>query len=225
MENILKYPQTCIVNKVVPKTMFYKFMDVNPRMKLRFVKDVTSLTWLYKLAPSTLNVSGSDSIKEIEVFVATLKGPDCSTDLFSFIDCNMPHHIVFILSYEEKSMLLINYKDWTDSAHTTFKLRQSFTSPWVKTSDLILSIQGQALDRVYDNFVAQVSGIGEHKAGTLSEIVSLKATISAKEKELQTLLTKIRKEPQFNIQTQMNKTAKEKKKEIEELKQQLNNLK
>ena len=41
-------------------------------------------------------------------------------------------------------------------------------------SDLELSVQGQSLPRIYDNFVAQVSGIGEHKAGALEEIVALR---------------------------------------------------
>ena len=46
MDNILHYPQSTIVNRVVPKTMFYKFMEVSPRMKTRFVNDVVNITWL-----------------------------------------------------------------------------------------------------------------------------------------------------------------------------------
>ena len=90
--NILNYPQSTIVNRVVPKTIFYKFMEVNPRMKTHFVNDVVNITWLYKLSAATLNVVDSDNLKEIEVFVAQLKQPDCPPDLFSFIDANMPHH-------------------------------------------------------------------------------------------------------------------------------------
>ena len=81
MDNILKYPQSTIVNRVVPKTMFYKFMEVNPRMKTRFVNDVVNITWLYKLASSTLNVTDTEQMKEIEVFVVNLKQPDYPTDL------------------------------------------------------------------------------------------------------------------------------------------------
>lgn len=225
MDNILKYPQSCIVNKVVPKTMFYKFMDVNLKMKTRFVNDVVSITWLYKLSPATLNVSGTEDVNEIEVFVATLKGPDCPPDLFSFIDANMPHHIVFILTHEDKSMLLVNYKDWTDKTHSKFTIRQNFVSPWVPTTDIHLEIQGQALPTIYDNFVAQVSGIGEHKTGAMAEIVQLRKNIAQVEKELKTLQTKVRKEPQFNVQVEMNKHVKAKKKELELLKEELKKLK
>lgn len=73
-------------------------------------------------------------------------------------------------------MLHINYKDWTDDSHTSFRITQTFVSQWVNTNELLLSIEGQSIQRVYDNFVAQVSGIGEHQAGQLSELVKLKKT-------------------------------------------------
>ena len=174
MENLLSYPQSTIVDKVVPKTMFYKFMEVNQRMKVRFVNDVAQICWLYKLSANTINVTASEELIEIDVFVVTLKAQDCPTDVFTFIDTNMPHHIVFILKYEEQYMLLINYKEWKDNTHTQFKITKSFATTWMSQSQLSLAIQGQSLPRIYDNFVAQVSGIGQHKAGALAEIVELK---------------------------------------------------
>lgn len=225
MENLLNYPQSTVVNRVVPKTMFYKFMEVNPRMKTHFVNDVVNITWLYKLSAGTLNVMDAEDLIEIEVFVAQLKQPDCPTDLFSFIDANMPHHIVFILTHEDNAMLLINYKDWADSTHTRFKITQTFSSPWVAISDLSLYVQGQSLQRIYDNFVAQISGIGEHKAGTMAEIVSLRQVIAKAEAELLALQKKMRREPQFDIQMLMNKQVKAKRKELTELKDKLEKLK
>lgn len=231
MNNILNYPQSCVVDRVVPKTMFYKFMDVNPRMKAHFVNDVVSITWLYKLSAQTLNVTDSAGMKEIEVFVAQLKGPDCPPDLFSFIDQNMPHHIVFILTYENNAMLLINYKEWSPlptsprGGERAFKIIRTFTSPWVPIKDVQLPVQGQSLNRIYDNFVASVSGIGEHKAGAMAEIVELKQRIAKMEAELKSLQAKVRKEKQFNIQLEMNKQVKAKRKGLAALQEQLEKLK
>lgn len=225
MNNLLNYPQSCIVDSVVPKNMFYKFMEVNPRMKTRFVNDVVSITWLYKLSAQSLNVTSSGDMLEIEVFVASLKGPDCPPDLFSFIDCNMPHHIVFILTYGDNAMFLLNYKEWTDNTHTKFRILQTFTSNWMPVDALRLPVQGQTLSRIYDNFVASVSGIGEHKAGTMAEIVELKQRIAKMETEIGKLEAKVRKEPQFNIQMEMNKQVKAKRKELSLLKEKLEILK
>lgn len=224
VDNILHYPQSTIVNRVVPKTMFYKFMEVNPRMKSRFVNDVVNITWLYKLSAGTLNVTDTEEMKEIEVFVVNLKQPDCPTDLFTFIDINMPHHIVFVLVHDDSAMLLINYKDWTDDTHTKFRIRQAFASPWMPMADLELFVQGQSLPRIYDNFVAQVSGIGEHKVGTLEEIVALKAKIAKAESELESLLKKMRKEPQLDRQLAINKQVKAKRQELSELRQKMEGL-
>ena len=225
MENLLSYPQSTIIDKVVPKTMFYKFMEVNQRMKVRFVNDVSQICWLYKLSASTLNVTSSEELIEIDVFVVTLKEQDCPTDVFTFIDTNMPHHIVFILEYDNSYMILLNYKDWADNTHTKFKITKSFASLWMDDNRLSLEIQGQSLSRVYENFVSQVSGIGEHKAGAMAEIVDLKKRIAAMEAELQNLQKKMRKEPQYDKQVKMNKQVKAKRHELDELKKQLEQLK
>ena len=200
-------------------------MEVPPRIKTRFVNDVVSITWLYKLSAATLNVTDTPEMKEVEIFVANLKQPDCPPDLFSFVDANMPHHIVFILLHEDNAMLLINYKDWTDSTHTKFRITQSFTSPWVSVSELSLKIEGQSLPRVYDNFVAQVSGIGEHKAGAMAEIVALQQEISKAEDNLKALQKKMLKEPQLDRQMQMNKEVKAKRRELDNLKKKMEDLK
>lgn len=224
MDNLLKYPESTIVNKVVPKTMFYKFMEVNPRMKIRFVNDVVNITWLYKLSSDTLNVTSTNDLKEIEVFVAQLKQPDCPPDLFSFIDANMPHHIVFILLHDDSAMLLVNYKEWTDKTHTKFKITETYATPWTPVADISLEVQGQSLARIYDNFVAQVSGIGDHQAGNLNEIVNLQKQIKSVETELLLLQKKMRREPQLDVQMQMNKQVKAKRKELAEMKIKLESL-
>lgn len=224
VDNILHFPTETIVDSVVPKTKFYRFMEVNPRMKAHFVNDVTRIDWLYKLSPDTLNVTATDDMKEIEVFVATLKEADCPTDLFTFIDTNMPRHLVFILQHGNDSMLLINYKQWKDDTHTQFRITQMFASPWVPTASLSLQIDGQSLPRIYDNFVAQISGIGEHKAGSMEDIVALRQQIAKQETELQKLEKRMRREPQVDVQMEMHKQVRQMRKHLAELKEQLNGL-
>ena len=224
MDNILNFPATTIVDSLIPKTKFYRFMEVNLRMKTHFVNDVESIRWLYKLSPDTLNVTASEDMKEIEVFVATLKEADCPTDLFTFIDTNMPRHIVFVLQHGENSMLLINYKQWKDDTHTAFRITQMFASPWVSTSSLKLQIDGQSLPRIYDNFVAQISGIGEHRAGSMEEIVALRQQIAKQETELQKLEKRMRREPQVDIQMELHKQVRQKRKELKEMKDKLLNM-
>lgn len=224
MDNILNFPTSTIVDSVVPKTKFYHFMEVNPRMKAHFVNDVESIRWLYKLSPDTLNVTASEEMPEVEVFVATLKQADCPTDLFTFIDIHMPRHLLFVLQYGQNSMLLINYKQWKDDTHTAFKITQMFASPWVPTADLRLDIDGQSLQRIYDNFVAQVGGIGRHRKGSMEEIVALRQRIGKETKELEQLEKRMRREQQVDIQMRMHTEARSKREAIKELKQKLEEM-
>ena len=113
---------------------------------------------------------------------------------------------------------------WKDNTHTQFKITKSFATTWKNLNQLSLTIQGQSLPRIYDNFVAQVSGIGEHKAGALAEIVELKKRIATMESELQSLEKRMRREPQYDVQVKMNKQVKAKRQELAGLKQKMEEL-
>lgn len=173
IDNVLKYPDTCIYGKVIPKITFYKFLEVSPAMKRHFQDDVVSITWLYKISPDTLQVRSSDTMKEIEIFLAELKDAECDLRLFQFIDKNISKHIVFILRREQQYKLLINYKEWADTAHTHFDITQTFQSDWVTLAQLTLPIQGNELPNIYDNFVRFIAGekLKGESASNLSEDV------------------------------------------------------
>ena len=59
---MIEFPQSTIVGKPVPKNAFYRHLEVNAKMKQRFVDDVVAIKWLYKLAPSTLNVADGKEV-------------------------------------------------------------------------------------------------------------------------------------------------------------------
>ena len=158
IDNLLKYPSSCLVGKVVPKTTFQRHLDTSTSMKRHFQDDVVSIIWLYKIAPTTLQVQGTDDMREIQIFLADLKDPTCPADLFTFIDKHMPQYIVFLLRYQQQYRLLINYKDWADTAHTHFNITQSFCSKWLTSAQLSLPITGTELPTIYEHFVRHIAG-------------------------------------------------------------------
>ena len=55
------FPPSTRVNRIVPKRTFIDKLGANARMKEHFTRDVVSIEWFAKLAPSTLNmVDGLD---------------------------------------------------------------------------------------------------------------------------------------------------------------------
>lgn len=209
IDNLLQYPDTTLFGKTVPKKMFYDQLDVNAKMKQRFVNDVEEIIWLYKLSPNTLNVRAGEQVGEIEIMLCPLKDVECPVDVFKFISQKIPHHIVFILQFGNSYRLLIQYD------------KDTFVSPWCPIDELSLKIEGQTLDRIYDGFVGQLTGIGSRDSESLQEIIRLKKEIKKLSDKIEALQRQIRKEPQLNRQIEMNSEARAMKQQLQELKKEL----
>ena len=210
----LKFPVSTKVGKPVPKNAFYKHLEVNAKIKQHFVDDVVGINWLYKFAPSTLNVEDGTKVHEIVIFSAGLKSKDCPDDVFLFIDQNMPRHVIFILEYESKYKILLNYKEWKDEKAGQFKIVKTFSTEWLTSDQINLSIEGQTMDAIYEVMAGQVSGFGTTKSEDTKRLVELEALITKGKKDVEALQKKIRNERQLNRQMEMNGEARTLKKQI-----------
>ncbi len=155
---MIVFPKSILVGKPVPKTAFYRNLEVNAKMKQRFVDSVESITWTAKLAPSTLSVADGKTVHEIAVFRIELKGETVPTDVLVFIDRQMPRHTLFLLQHDDDFCLLVNYKEWHDAANTRFDIVKTFQTGWTSADKLSLSLDGQDMDAVYSAIVKQVAG-------------------------------------------------------------------
>ena len=221
----LKFPRTTMVGKPVPKTAFYKHLEVNTKIKQHVVDDVTRIDWLYKLAPSTINVEDGKLVHEIVVFSAELKSKDCPDDVFLFIDQNMPRHVVFILEYDNRYKVLLNYKEWKDSQNSQFKIIKTFATDWLADDQLVLNLEGQNMDALYEALAGQVSGFGTKKAEDTKRIVELEGLIDKAKREVATIQKRIRNERQLNRQMELNGEARGIKKQIAQWQNELQELK
>ena len=221
----LKFPPTTIVGKPVPKNAFYKHLEVNAKMKLHFVEDVASINWLYKLAPSTINVEDGKLVHEIVVFSASLKSKDCPDDVFLFIDQNMPRHVVFILEYDNRYKVLLNYKEWKDGQNGQFKIIKTFVTEWLTDNQLSLTLEGQNMDALYEAMAGQVSGFGTRKAEDTKRIVELEGLIDKAKREVESIQKRIRNERQLNRQMELNGAARGIKKKIAQWQSELQETK
>ena len=116
---------------------------------------------------------------------------------------------MFILQYGNSYRLLIQYG------------QDAFVSQWCPKEELSLKIEGQTLDRIYDGFVGQLTGIGNRDSESLQEIIRLKKEIKKLSEKIETLQRQIRREPQLNHQIEMNSEARAMKQQLGELKKEL----
>ena len=214
---MIKFPDSTIVNKVVPKTAFYKHLEVNATIKNHFINEVERLVWAYKFATSTLNVADGKTVHEITVFNVTLKKKECPTDIFVFIDKNLPRHTAFLLSFEDEMCILINFKEAVQgNTSTPLKVTKTYKSQWYKAEDITIMIEGTSLDLIYENMIRQVAG------SNISQTTgSLKAdiTISKEQESLRNAINALKKRIALERQPQKKFMLL---KELKELENQIN---
>lgn len=224
MDNILNFPASTHVGKLAPKTAFYKHLEINARLKTRFVEDVERIEWLYKLAPSTMNVNDGKLVHEIVVFQVQLKAEDTPDDVFLTIDRQMPRHVVFLLRFADRGRLLLNYKEWADVDKTRFNILKTFRTEWMPLAEVKLALEGSTLDGIYEAFAGQVSGFGTHKAEDTKQILALQDEIARKRRTAEVLQKRVRNEKQFARQMELNSEARTLKREIAKLEEKLTTL-
>lgn len=182
---MITFPHSALVGKTVPKTAFYRNMEVNAKLKQRFTDDVASIVWTAKIAPSTLNVADGKTVHEIAVFRMVLKTQVVPTDVLIFIDRMMPRHTLWLLQHADSFCLLVNYKEWHDATCSQFDIVKTFLSEWTAAESLSLQLDGHDMDAVYSALVRQVAG-----ASITSEAQDIHAAVG-QTKEHEALMKKI----------------------------------
>ena len=222
---MIEYPVSTLVGKPVPKNAFYKHLELNTRLRTRFVEDVEKIVWAAKYTPSTLNVEDGATVHEIVFFEVTVKAEDLTDEIFLTIDKMMPRHVVFVLFYGDRCRLLLNYKEWADKEKGTFNIIKTFCTSWQPSEGISLTIEGGTMDKIYESFAGQVSGFGTNTAADTRRIIAIENEIATKQKLAEALQKKIRKEKQFARQMEMNTEARALKREIAKLNEKIEKLK
>ena len=209
MNNPLNFPATTVVNKSVPKNAFYG-RSTDSSLREFLTREFENIVWLYKLAPSTLNVEDGERVHEIAVF-------HCKMDKL------LPRHTLFIIEYEGKIDILMHHKEMTAA-----KSEQKWTcgvtelQREVSFDTLSLKIEGQSMDAVYSNILSQISGLSASNEVEYKEQAEIRKKVEQLQKQVTSLQKQVRAEKQFNRQMELNAEARRLKKEIAKFQEIIN---
>src|SRR5690554_1114355 len=92
---LYKWPVAAKFGSRVPKEKFYEYGNVSGAVREKFVSEVQRITWAYKLAESTINLPGSRSVPEIQVFHIDTKAGNVADQVLSAIDMAVQYPIIF----------------------------------------------------------------------------------------------------------------------------------
>ena len=190
---MLKFNDSTRYGRVVPKEAFYRHMTLKAKVKDSFVHDIKRIVWANKLSHTNMNLEAGSGVKEIEIFEIELKSRDIDYGVIEAIAKQVPQKIVFVLKYEGNAQLCI----YLEKLHMTV---------WQPENMLALDIVGMDLDKVWDNFVLQISGLrGESGAATAEETVKRDIDRQKIQKKIDALRRKMANEKQFNRKVQLKK--------------------
>ena len=163
-----------------------------------------------------MNLAGGQAVTEIEVFEIQLNQSSLDEAVLKLIDKEIPYHILFLLTYEDKVQAWIGYKEATGSGTGAFKVNRYYHTEWMPLDKLQLPLAGLNLDVVYENYVRQIAGdaLNDDSSESLKDAVDREKKQRELEKKIIALEAKIRKEKQLNRQIEMNAELKRLKKEL-----------
>ena len=211
---MINLPSSTFVAKLVPKEKFYSKCAVNTATKNLFVKYVEQIVWQNKLTAQTMAAEKGLLVNEIDVFEVKMKSFDCPRKLFEFIDQNLHHHNVFVLTYDDKAKLFVNFKE--KEKDETFL--ESFETPRKLAAEPAFNLSGSNMDEIYEsivrsadssNAVASLSSLSLPKGEVKQSKTSLKDYIiqSKQNAKIQAQIEKLKKklanEKQFNRQVEI----------------------
>lgn len=200
------FPEHCKVERLIAKEKIYSKVKASDKLKAKFVEQVESITWSYKLAPVSLHIPERDGINEIQIFTVVLRKQEFDVDVLKAIDVAIPFPIFFILRFGECENLLTGYKKIAANAVVPGSLIEYFASGWqLKVSDGMPLPAALDMSALYVTLFRQVAQLPQDC--TALRLEAFANTLSARrqlEKEIAALQKKCDNEKQFDKRMELN---------------------
>lgn len=214
---MLNLPKSTEYDKRIPKTKFYKTLNLPNKIKQQFVDEIDSINWKNKISEDTIGISKGEEVTEIEVFEIKLNNKGISENILEIIDKGIPYHIIFVLTHEDKAQIAIGYKEKLKAKNDKYKIDKYYYSGWFNPDEFILELKGLNLDSMYETLLRQFMPENKPQLKDLSETIALQNEIEKQTKQCKSIERKVKNETQFNMQVQLNHELKDAKKKLDEL--------
>lgn len=200
---LFDYPQKGFFGKAIPKTKFYEHGNVSNKLKDLFVKQVEQITWIYKLAPETINVQATKDVAEIQVFEIALKDEDLSEDILLCIDKAVQYPIIFEIKSRAgiRSTCAVKMRLVNGSWRMGRYLQSKIYPKDVVREKLNVSLN---LKSIYEQIICAMCDTQMKQGEGLEAFVERDDAIQSKKALIKGLKNKIQVEKQFKKKVELN---------------------
>jgi hypothetical protein len=218
MTTLFEYPRNAAFGRVLPKSKIYEHGSPGTATKEFFVRQVEQIAWQYKLAPETINIKGTLSVPEIQVFSVALKEGELKSEVLRCIDLAIPFPIIFELRFDGKVKPVAAFKRPSEADLAKWVISEYFDGDWAaadtprKPLPMVFD-----LEALYGHLLMPMMPYPARPDEDLQKWVERMERIRLKQRELERCEARLRKEKQFNRKVAINA-------ELRDLKQELENL-
>ncbi len=214
----ISYPKQAAFGRVLPKNKIYEHSGANSRLKDLFVEQVEQIIWQYKLAPETINLPAKLGVPEVQVFAIQLKTPDLHLDVLRCIDSAVQFPIVFELSFDGRTQVIAAHKRLNEADASRWVFSDYFATAWLP-SDIERAAMPLALDLggLYEQMLYRLIPTPARPQESLADLVARVELVTAKERQVEKMASKLAKEKQYNRKVEINGALRHLKTELEQL--------
>lgn len=209
-----KLPRAAFVNKFIPKSKFYEKAALSAKLEKEFVDKIQKITWKYKLAESTVGITKTSKVIEIQIFEIELKSQVVPKNVLKVIDKAIPYQILYRFIYKENEAYGITLKE-------NKNVENYYFTEW--NENKIFDFTGIDLEKVYQKIVKAFISREAQTKDSFNEIIDTDNKINALENEIGILENRISKEKQFNRKVELNKLLLARKNYLKKIKEELKN--
>ena len=210
MADLIQWPETAKVDRVIPKERLYAEASAGAALKQRFVDEVQRVRWAYKLGDESLRLAPGETVTEIQVFVLDLKGSSLDNSVLASIDKAIPSQIIFEVRREDGL--------WTEQAMTAAYKRAGgktkgtdyFRTGWIGSEQPRIPLPTALdMDGLYSQLLGRLLPHPIWPAEELSDALDRMGRIRGLTREIAALEKKLRTEPQLNRKIELRRQVKE----------------
>lgn len=215
---LYRWPLTAKFGSRVPKEKFYERGTVSTAVRGQFVSQVLRIAWAYKLAETTINLPGSATVPEIQVFQIETKSGDVADQVLSAIDKAITYPIIFEVTRAIGGGTEVRMV----AAHKLLgsgvpKLSAYYSTNWQSANAERHALPAAiSLLALYAAILEPLTPVTARPGEGMSEVVDRLAAVRRLEREITALERKLRTEPQLNRKIELRRSLKTRQQELEQ---------
>lgn len=181
---MLNLPSTVLVNRVMPKKVFYEHLKTTAAIKEQFVQQIERIEMVASIKEASIHIPGDKDVAEIDVLALYLKGADVPYEAIELVARSIPNKLLFVCLADESCKLLV-------------RRDRLYETGWMHADDTKLELVGSTLGELWDSIVSQVV-FGDANSVDLNSRLERKRRSEALRLELEQVERKRRLEKQIS---------------------------